>query len=835
MRIPRWLLPILSVVAAVAVGVAAVLIGMRFAPAPPASAFVPPDTETAQVLQPLPAAAADPQGEAPAGDGSGDGAGNGSGLGSGLPGESPVTGSTEVAVPEGDPAGTDRELLRLIDLVGLSPDLLAGLIHLGLGNRDDDPCAPRDGTPAADGCPPGAPGTILLDGDIPPLWMTVDAWPQTHAASPVYLGPVRSPLTCDPASPRQDGTADLRIRVTDPGTWTVRYWPDDDPGAEQTAGPFTATAAQADAWATQARDIDHGWYIIEHCVRLAGIEPGTAYTAVVEGADNLGRDPGGRTVQFHADGAPAHPGLALQPVGQNLLLISAPHAADETVDLRAFLVADAAATCAAAPSTLTDVAPLTRVDSVAVPEDERRHLNAPDDVTQKLLSSYRVPEGATLLVCGRWFPAGDAPAWESDQATFESSVVVQSPDRNLPGLEFTRFDARDDRATELDWSVATREGIVCAAGHWSTGDEVPTPLCDPRALQTGGAVGEGGAAMDPERMADRGFSGDLVLRVDAALSTGETSETTYELPAGAGSCVGVCTLPADDSFGVATIGGTMMVRRTWSTGLQNGRDSWQLGTVQSQAVDFVQPDAPQIDPRAEWTFATPGFRPDLRGSIALPVDRPVDWQLSATSDEATGVGMTCGADPHPLAASGRADDGTIRITIPDLCLGASYNLALRLEDDDGQVAVWNITDRSSWWRLGSQLQVPSLHATMRWRAEVFDSGENYLHAFAISYDGIDLPMTNDYADPRGPRCVRSDGIILSEGSTEVWITAHPRLGMKVASGPRRNEPGCTAFALDTLPAPWVTDVPIEDLGRVDGVLLQAHENSQNLHLWFDAL
>jgi hypothetical protein len=33
----------------------------------------------------------------------------------------------------------------------------------------------------------------------------------------------------------------------------------------------------------------------------------------------------------------------------------------------------------------------------------------------------------------------------------------------------------------------------------------------------------------------------------------------------------------------------------------------------------------------------------------------------------------------------------------------------------------------------------------------------------------------------------------------------------------------------------VTDVPIEDLGRVDGVLLQAHENSQNLHLWFDAL
>jgi hypothetical protein len=479
---------------------------------------------------------------------------------------------------------------------------------------------------------------------------------------------------------------------------------------------------------------------------------------------------------------------------------------------------------------------LSHVDHVAVSDEERRHLNGTDDITEKLIYSYRVPEGATLLMCGRWFPGEGAHDWESAQATFESSVVVQSPDRNLPTITFTRFDPRDDRTVDLDWSVTSTEGLQCASWTWHSGDELPQTLCDAGGLAGGGAVGEGGTLGDPERIADRGFTGDLVLRVNATLSSGETSETTYELPAGAGSCVGVCPLPASDSFGVATIGGTMMIRRDWSTGLQNGgQEEWVIGTVASNPLDYVRPDGPQIDDDAEWRFTEPTFSPTVRGTIDIPVDRPVDWQLSAFTDAATGAGMTCAATPAPLAASGHTGTGTIRIALPDLCLGTSYQLSLRLVDDDGHVAVWDITDRANWWRLGSQLQVPALHVNMRWRVDAFGTGEDYLHAFALSVGGADYPIQNLYADDRGPRCLRSDGIVMSQGEQDVYLTAHPVLGLKYQVGPRRSGPGCSAYALDTLPTPWVEEVPISQLGRIDGVLMESAGGTQRVHLWFDRL
>ncbi|MEO5919761.1 MAG: hypothetical protein ABIQ01_01325, partial [Pseudolysinimonas sp.] len=230
MNIPRWLLPVIAIVAAVAVGVAAFLVGARFAPTTPASAFVPPDTEIAQVLAPVAVDDGD-DGEDDDGDGDtadlpsgGDDSGDGSGTGDGGAGESPVVGEREVAVPE-DPAASDTELLRLIDLVGLSPDLLLGLIHLGAGDRDDDPCSPRDGDPADD-CPPGLTGVVLIDGHLPPLWMNAQAFPQTHAVlhDVPTTRPIDPSLVCDIAQADAD-EATLRIRATAPGTWTVRYWP----------------------------------------------------------------------------------------------------------------------------------------------------------------------------------------------------------------------------------------------------------------------------------------------------------------------------------------------------------------------------------------------------------------------------------------------------------------------------------------------------------------------------------------------------------------------------------------------------------------------------------
>ena len=165
MNIPRWLLPVVAVVAALAVGVAAVLdrdavrarrarVGVRARPRPR-----PP-----RCSRPLPPEDGDDGEDA---DGDGDPADPPAGAATrrhdgGAPGGEPGRREREVAVPEEDAAESDTELLRLIDLIGLSPDLLVGLMDLGLGERDDDPCAPRDGAPADD-CPPGVAGVVLYD------------------------------------------------------------------------------------------------------------------------------------------------------------------------------------------------------------------------------------------------------------------------------------------------------------------------------------------------------------------------------------------------------------------------------------------------------------------------------------------------------------------------------------------------------------------------------------------------------------------------------------------------------------------------------------------------
>src|SRR5690606_6583841 len=121
------------------------------------------------------------------------------------------------------------------------------------------------------------------------------------------------------------------------------------PDEVQTLAPSVSSDTQFENWRTEADNPDHGYYIAEHCLRLPGLELDTVYRAVISGVDVFGRAPADHTVTFNSDGAPGHAGLELQPVGQNLLLVTTPHTPAETVDTRAFLVPyDAAPTCSSA-------------------------------------------------------------------------------------------------------------------------------------------------------------------------------------------------------------------------------------------------------------------------------------------------------------------------------------------------------------------------------------------------------------------------------------------------------------------------------------------------------
>jgi hypothetical protein len=833
MSIPKWLLPVIAIVAAIAVGFAAFLVGGKFAPATPASAFVPPATETAQVLAPVAVDDGD-DGDDESDDGENVGEsepGGGSGTGDSAD-ESPVVGEREVVVPEDDPAASDTELLRLIDLIGLSPDLLLGLIHLGAGDRDDDPCAPRDGDPA-DGCPSGLGGVVLFDEHLPPLWMNAQAFPQTHAAlHDLRTAPALDPaLVCDIAQEDAD-EATLRIRATAPGTWTVRYWPTDDPAHESTAGPVSSSDAQIAAWGIESDDLDHGFYIAEQCLRLPGLEINTPYTAVVSGVDTHGRVPPDFTFQFNSDGAPHHPELELQPVGQNLLLASAPHAADETVTTHAYLVPSGTApTCSTAETDATTLNQLTAVDHVPLGDSDRLVLNVPAENTEKSVVSYRVPEGATLLVCARWFPGGDAPTWESDQANYESSAIARTGDRNLPQLEFTSFTPRDDRTVDLQIRVATVEGTACSRIPWGSGDTLPLTLCDASSNAGGGA--ETSETSDSVRLSDRGFSGDLVVRVDATFSSGETSETTYVLPAGSGSCVGVCPLPAATHWAIATIGGTMNLTESWVTGLQNGGAAgWTITNVASGAVEGLTSLAPQIDRNADWEYSAPGFNANVGARIDIRVDRPVDWQfLTYTGTPA--AAMSCGAHPVPVQTSGRTDDGVIRIALPQVCLGGHYNGVLHLTDDAGHESVWGPPGMTStgFWP-ASIMSVPTLDATIRYRVDAQSTSQSYVQHLGLGWFGGERTLTNDHADPAGSRCTE-DGLVISQGHFEDSLPASFTAGLALLMVPQQStsDGHCSGRTLDVLTTPEFTTLTIEQLGNADGVVLEG--SNWTVHIWAD--
>ena len=424
------------------------------------------------------------------------------------PETSPEVGEREVAVGEEDPAATDTELLRLIDLVGSESRHAAGTDGPGSRRTRRRPVRPARWRPAR-----RLPGGSARH--------RAARLPDAAALDERAGVPARSCGDRRSARPRSRRAA-LRPRAAGGGH---RADADSRDGSRHVDRALLADRPPRTGADDRSRDEQRSagrrlggrgrgrgaWLV--HRRTLPRPARGRTRHGLHRGglrARQFGREPPPYTVLFNSDGAPQHPGLQIQTVGQNLLLASTLHAPGETVDLRAYLVGVDTEVSCTQPEGAEQLHRLTDVDHVPVGAAERNARQALPEFTEKRVSSFRVPEGATLLLCGRWFPGEGAPAWESAQATFESSVIVQTADRMLPKVELIGFEPRDDRTIDLSWRVHTAEGMLCGNLDWSTGQSLPSALCAPAAVAGGGADAEDGT-----RLMDRGFSGDLVLRVDA--------------------------------------------------------------------------------------------------------------------------------------------------------------------------------------------------------------------------------------------------------------------------------------------------------------------------------
>jgi hypothetical protein len=836
MTVPKWLIPLIAVIAAAAVGVAATLIGMRFAPVE--TVTTQPTTEIVPVLTPIAEgdeAPASPDDEEAAPD---------------APVEvSEAAAEREVTVPAAPTSddAVDPSLLFFFDELMAWPDALLGLINFGDDERGDgdDPCAPRDGEPAAVGCPDGLRSTILSDTALRDFAAGGQAFPPTYDEYLEHGNRYGGSLWCDGLE-AAEGEVPFGILATAPGTFTVRYWPTENP-ADEHETTVTSTVEQLAAWEEQVA-LPDGWPIVQQCFVLDGIEPGTAYTAVITGIDTFLRVSPAHTVRFHSEGAPVHPGLQINPVGDNLLFVSGLYPTDETLDIRAYLVApDAVPTCTP-PAGAGALTPLTTVDVVAE-GDEINAINAPPHFQRKAVRTYVIPEGATAIVCGRWFPGGGAPSWESSQANFESSAVVQTADRLLPSVSLFDVSRFDDAVESMDVRVASAEGIECWAWTWTRESDAALPAVLCNASEFAG----GGTGSDGEHLWARGFRGDLVITVTTHLDTGESSETSYLLPAADGGCRGVCEEPERQWYRVAledvtqgtglcgsffgsdctppsreVAAGTATFFVDWVQRLTNGRTDWNVTPTTDVPVGYVVPDVPQLDNDEYWTFSEPTLRiPWSSATLDVAVDRPVTYTLRFLSS--AGVATRCSPGGGPMEVSGTSvtsgGSHSIRLEMGGLCLGGQYVAEVELVDADGRRTTWGLDRAESWWGGSAYVGAPALRAEIFYDVRAQSFSRSYLSVFSLEINGA----STGARETRSGRCL-DDGLIFSSGRYERDLYNLNSVTLSLLVGESTRWGDAEAWGADCLGVPddetartATADVDLQQLFSPEGVVVSIPE------------
>lgn len=847
MTAPKWVIPMIAVIAAVAVAVAAALLAARFAP-PPAPVADPtpaPPTQVVPVLEPI-AVGDEPPAPAPTADEAAAAEGD---EGAGLL-VSEAVAEREVAVPS-TPEEEEAEFIHLVDFLTASPDGILALLGAGTPRLlgDDDVCASDD--PPAD-CPPGLTGAIFPTIGLRDLIVGGEAYPPTSEEYGSSTRPYTGPLWCDGLE-AGEGEVPFGILSSAPGRYSVIYWPTGQTGAGQRV-TVESSAEQIEEWNAAIESGDE-WATVRHCLTLPGILPDTVYTATVIGNDIHDRTARWHTSRFHSDGAPVHAGLQVSAVGDNLIFASALAQDDETVEIRAARIDPGEpATCEAADA--GGYEPLTEVE-VRVDDDAVAAVNALPGSRNKTVVTFSIPEGTTAVVCARWFP-GEAPAWERAQHVFESVAVVSAPDRLVPRVRLYEVNAYDDRVADIVVWTSTAEGTECGATNWQPDDPGPFPreICRP------GFVASGEVDVDEAagRISTRSFSGDLVIEAETRLGTGESSSTSYLIPAGDGACRGVCETPwsswyrvalADIEQGIGLCGssfgasctpptttvttGALMVRVSWEQGDTNGYADWRIGPSDDRAVEYVVPDTAQLDDsglRGGWTFSDPTVAaPWSTGTLLLNVDRAVSYRLTVTPTSGIPGEPGTGCSGARLEATGSTtrpgSAHQLRADIAGLCPSATYFAQLELTDTSGRTTVYGFDRATTTLWTGGFLTTPRLLVDIAYDAYARGTARSYLDTYdvRVNYGNLQVirPGVNR-CDEDGNHSLddRTDGLAVQGEMVVIveyrvtgtvrWGTAEP-WGVDCFGDPDDDTPTRTA----------TFDISLDDLMNPYGIVLTSPE------------
>ncbi|MEP6481915.1 MAG: hypothetical protein ABJA94_07910 [Rhodoglobus sp.] len=666
MTIPKWLLPVIAVVAALAIGVAGLLVGSKFAV--PTQTTVAAPTVLAPVLGPI-----DPS-VAVTADSS-----------------SPELGSRTVTKPGTFPVGTiPSDINAKLDGLAAADDPSDPSDPALLPGSDPspggDPCSPADGSAPPADCPGGLHSVILHTIALPALTVSVTRGSYVECAGTVV----------------PDGSLLIQV-VTNAPAATDLTWQQD--GGESHTIHVASTGDQNDTWqrSLSAADSIDSWIWVKVCYAIPGIDPWLGTRITTDATDFQSRHATNQQT-LPANLTPTRPPADIIPVGNSTVFVSAPSRPQDEVRIRAFAVPDGDTPNCDNATDITGTLQLVRpLETHTVSRDSLTAMHYDTSFTLRTSTAFAVPAQTRIMVCVRWYAEGRA-AWDRDTPAYLDELILVAPQVVAPVVTLDSVVLSGSvAANAVQITGSTEDGIDCGSrwsGPTAAGSAVTLSdaavVCDFNSL-LGRQDADGSLNVVTHVQTDHGLAVmEYLLPIQLSPCADGCAARTraFDVPLSTfvrptGICIGDCPTNTGQSAGTAR------VTAHWPAQAAGGNAGWYFGEHVQGVANVTPPDYPRMDDTAAVVLgAVDVANRSQSATLHLRTDRPVSYRV----DLQAGACLRPGGFAGIINNVGTSDSV---VQIPGLCLGSSYNLRVTLSDAEGDESIYSAGSSEHFW-LGGQ-------------------------------------------------------------------------------------------------------------------------------------